>query len=139
MRFLRYALCHTPQGIGSSLVILLVPVLACERAEGFALLPIRFHPFHQDAANFRYLGRQTLNNRDTYIVSFVQDPHKAELLGVVRVNGTDVTVAYQGIAWIDPDTFQITQMRVGFLKARPEVGGKNDRNTVQQRAVSGSR
>ena len=92
--------------------------------QDFALLPLHFHPLNQDAANFRYLGRQVLNNRDDYVVAFAQQPQKAELLGTVRVNGVDVVVAYQGIAWIDPENFQIARMRIDLLKARPDVGAE---------------
>lgn len=90
--------------------------------EGFALLPIYFHPFHQGAANFRYLGRQVQNGREDYVVAFTQQPEKTELLGKVSVNGSEIVVAYQGIAWIDPESFQIVRMRTDLLKARPEVG-----------------
>jgi hypothetical protein len=90
--------------------------------QGFALMPMHFHPFHQEAAHFRYLGRQILNNREDYVVAFAQEPGKAELLGSVLVKGADITVAYQGIAWIDPDNFQIARMRTDLLKARPEAG-----------------
>jgi len=92
--------------------------------QDFALLPLHFHPFNQDAANFRYLGRQVLSNRDNYVVAFAQQPQKAELLGIVRANGIDIVVAYQGIAWIDPDNFQIARMRIDLLKATPEVGAE---------------
>lgn len=90
--------------------------------KGFAMLPLHFHPFHQSASNFRYLGRQIVDSREFYVVAFAQQPEKAELLGVVRVGGTEITVAYQGIAWIDPDNFQIAHMRIDLLKARPEAG-----------------
>ena len=92
--------------------------------QGFALLPMHFHPFHQQAGHFRYLGRQALNNREYYIVAFAQQPEKAELLGSVIVNGKDITVAYQGVAWIDPDSFQVARMRTDLFKARPEVGAE---------------
>jgi len=88
----------------------------------FALLPLHFHTFHQDAARFRYLGRQKVENREDYVIAFAQVPEKAELLGSVRVRGAEITVAYQGIAWVDPDTYQIRRMRVDLLKAKPEAG-----------------
>jgi hypothetical protein len=91
-------------------------------AKGFALLPIYFHPFHQGAANFRYLGRQVQDGRECYVIAFAQQPEKTELLGTVRVNGSDIVVAHQGVAWIDPDSFQIVRVRVDLLKARPEAG-----------------
>jgi hypothetical protein len=91
-------------------------------AKGFALSPIYFHPFHQEAANFRYLGRQVQDGREDYVVAFAQQPEKTELLGTVRVNGSDIVVAYQGIAWIEPESFQIVRVRIDLLKARPEAG-----------------
>lgn len=90
--------------------------------QGFALMPMQFHPFHQETAHFRYLGRQVLNNREYHVVAFAQQPEKTELLGSVFVNRAKIAVAYQGIAWIDPDNFQITRMRTDLLKARPEAG-----------------
>ena len=90
--------------------------------QGFALLPMHFHPYHQEAGHFRYLGRHTLNNREYHVVAFAQQPDKAELLGGVRVNGADITVAYQGVAWIDPENFQIARMRTDLLMAKPGVG-----------------
>ena len=85
--------------------------------QGFALLPMHFHPYHQEAGHFRYLGRHILNNREYHVVAFAQQPDKAELLGGVRVNGVDINVA-----WIDPDNFQIARMRTDLLMAKPEVG-----------------
>jgi hypothetical protein len=92
--------------------------------QGFALMPMHFHPFHQQAGHFRYLGRQVLNNREYYVVAFAQQPEKAELLGSVIVDGKDTTVAYQGVVWIDSDSFQIARMRTDLFKARPEVGAE---------------
>ena len=83
---------------------------------------MHFHSYHQEAGRFLYLGRQSLNNREYDVVAFAQKPEKAELLGSVRVNGADITVAYQGVAWIDPENFQIVRMRTDLLMARPEVG-----------------
>jgi hypothetical protein len=85
-------------------------------------LPVHFHPFHQDNARFRYLGRQAQDGREDYVIAFAQQPEKSELLGTVRVNGSEIVVAYQGIAWIDPESYQIVRMRIDLLKARPEAG-----------------
>lgn len=93
-----------------------------ELISGFAILPLHFHPFHQAAATFRYLGRQVVDNREDYVIAFAQQPQKAELLGAMLVNGTEITVAYQGVAWIDPDTFQVVRIRIDLLHARPEAG-----------------
>jgi hypothetical protein len=90
--------------------------------QGFALLPLHFHPFHQAAAKFRYLGRQNVDHQNTYVVAFVQQPEKATLTGIINVGGVVVPVAYQGIAWIEPDNFEIVRMRTDLLEPKPEIG-----------------
>ncbi len=92
--------------------------------KGFALFALQFHPLHQTAAQFRYLGRQVLDNRQDYLVAFVQEPEHSQLAGRIMVNGREFPVAYQGIAWIDPDSFQIARMRIDLLKPTPEVGSQ---------------
>jgi hypothetical protein len=92
--------------------------------KGFALFALQFHPLHQTAATFRYLGRQVLDNRQCYIVAFVQDPERSQLAGRAMVNGHQYPIAYQGIAWVEPDNFQIIRMRIDMLKPRPEVGSQ---------------
>ena len=93
-------------------------------SKGFALFPLQFHPLHQTTAQFRYLGRQVLDNRQDYLVAFVQEPERSQLAGRIMVNGREFPVAYQGIAWIDPDNFQIARMRIDLLKPTPEVGSQ---------------
>jgi hypothetical protein len=91
-------------------------------AQGFGLLPLHFHPFHQSAAKFRYLGRQVVDNQNDYVVAFAQQREKAQLTGIINVDGVPVQVAYQGIAWINPDNFQIVRMRTDLLQPQPDVG-----------------
>lgn len=91
-------------------------------AQQFAIFPLQFHSFHQARAKFRYLGRQALDNRQVDVVAFAQELDRSQLTGVVIVNGQSVPVFYQGIAWIDPDNFQIVRMRIDLLRPRPEVG-----------------
>jgi hypothetical protein len=93
-------------------------------AQGFGLLPLQFHPFHQAAARFRYLGRQMVDNQNDYVVAFAQQPKKAQLTGIVNVEGGAVRVAYQGIAWINPDNFQIVRMRTDLLQPQPGTGSQ---------------
>ena len=93
-------------------------------SKGFALFALQFHPLHQAAATFRYLGRQVLDNRQCYVVAFVQEPEKSQLAGRAMINGHEYPILYQGIAWIEPDGFQLVRMRVDMLKPPPEVGSQ---------------
>ena len=93
-------------------------------SQGFALLPLHFHPVHQAFSKFRYLGRQVLDQQDTYVVAFAQQSNKAQLTGLVNMRGSIIRIAYQGIAWIEPQTFQIVRMRTDLLKPIPEAGSQ---------------
>lgn len=93
-------------------------------AQNFAVFPLQFHPVHQTATKFRYLGRQVLDNRQDYVVAFQQEPERSQMTGMVSVNGHEYQVAYQGIAWIEPDNFQIVRMRIDLLKPRAEVASQ---------------
>ncbi len=91
-------------------------------AQGFGLMPLFFHPFHQEEAKFRFLGRQVVDNENDYVVAFAQQREKAQLTGIINVDGVSVPVAYQGIAWINPDNFQIVRMRTDLLQPQPDMG-----------------
>lgn len=89
---------------------------------GFALIPLLFHPFHQAAATFRYLGRQVVDHSDMYVVAFAQQPDRAQLTGQVQLGARMIPTSYQGIAWIDPARFEIVRMRTDLLEPRPDLG-----------------
>ncbi len=95
---------------------------ASSLTQGFALIPLHFHPFHQAAARFRYLGLQVVYRHGAYVIAFAQQPDKAQLTGQVNIGGKTSTIAYQGIAWIDASTFQIVRMRTDLLEPRPDIG-----------------
>ena len=52
---------------------------------GFAAASLLFHPTYQSQAAFRYVGRQKVNGRDTYVVAFAQLAAKSRLYGSFRV------------------------------------------------------
>jgi hypothetical protein len=85
---------------------------------GYACISLNFHPGYQQGLRFRYLGQQTSYPR-AHIIAFAQKPDTKELL----IQFTDVGsrnavgVPVQGIAWVDPRTFQILQLRVNLLAA----------------------
>ena len=85
---------------------------------------LQLHPYHQDGAHFRLLGRQVMEGKQDYVIAFAQVPEKSEMLGAVLVNGKEVVVAYQGLVWVDPDNFQVVRMCTDLLRQRPEVGSE---------------
>jgi len=89
--------------------------------QGFATMPLHFHSSCQSDSAFRYLGRQILTGSKTYVVAFAQRPNAVLCVAQVTHLGTSVRVPLQGIAWIEPQTFQIVRMRTDLLNPHPEV------------------
>ena len=87
----------------------------------FVSSPIYFHPVHQDGSAFRYLGRQLIDKRETYVAAFAQRPVATRLVEWVGNGEKTAAVLLQGVAWIDPTTYQIIRMRTDLLAPRPDV------------------
>lgn len=90
---------------------------------GFALSSVHFATQFQWDSRFLYLGNQTIDGRDTYVVAFAQLPSEGRI--AVTVQGRDgktFRMLCQGIAWIDKASFHLLQLRTDLLAPRPEVG-----------------
>ena len=96
---------------------------------GFASASFQFHPIYQPQNTYRLRGRQKIHNCNAYVVAFAQQPAKARLLGNFKSGKTTTTTFTQGLAWIDPDTYQILRMRSDLLMPAPEV--RLDRETTE--------
>jgi len=88
---------------------------------GFASASLIFHPAYQRQADFRYLGRQKVNGRNDYVIAFAQQPAKARVNGAFKSGETTIATFSQGLAWIDPQSYQITRLRTDLLRPLPEV------------------
>lgn len=89
---------------------------------GFASLSIYFLPVYQAECRFLYLGRQRMDDHQTDVVAFAQQPAVAQLWGNFTViGGASATTLLQGIAWIDSDTHQIVCLRTDLLCPVPRV------------------
>ncbi len=95
---------------------------------GFASAALQFHPLYQPQNTYRLRGRQMIHDRHAYVVAFAQQPAKARLLGNFVWGKTTTATFTQGLAWIDPDTYQILRMRTDLLTPAPEV--RLDRQTT---------
>lgn len=89
---------------------------------GFASLSVHLHPRFQPGSAFRFLGRQVMEGRETYVVAFAQRPDVGRVGGRVEYDGKSGTILVQGVAWIDPASHQIIQMRLDLLAPRPDLG-----------------
>ena len=89
---------------------------------GFALKGIYFSLPMQSGSTFRYLGDQSLGERETYVVAFAQRPTQTTFWGTVTGEWGTVKILDQGIAWIDKRSFQILRIRTDLLAAHEEIG-----------------
>jgi hypothetical protein len=96
---------------------------------GFASASLLFHPTYQSQADFRYVGRQKVNGRDTYVIAFAQQPAKARLNGTFKSGEISMTTFSQGLAWVDSESYEITRLRTDLLMPLSEV--KLERTTTE--------
>ncbi len=101
----------TPKGLADGFML----------TKGFASAGLIFHPTFRSESTFRYLGRQSVNGRKTLVVAFAQIPGKAHLKGNFQQGHTFMTTFSQGLAWIDPGTYQIIRLHTDLLAPLHEV------------------
>jgi tetratricopeptide (TPR) repeat protein len=88
---------------------------------GFASASLIFHPLYQSQSEFRYLGRQRVNGRDAHVIAFAQQPAKARLNGTFNSGSMSMPTFSQGLAWIDPQSYEVIRLRTDLLKTLPEM------------------
>lgn len=88
---------------------------------GFASASLLFHPAYQSGAKFRYLGRQSVNGKGRYVVAFAELPDKAEMIERFNSNDASILVVFQGLAWIDVDTYKIVRLRTDLLQPESKI------------------
>ena len=96
---------------------------------GFASASLIFHPNYQAEADFKYLGQQTINGRDTFVVAFAQRPEVARLHGLFKMGATSMPTFTQGLAWVDAQNYEIIRMRTDLLRPLPDV--RLDKQTTE--------
>jgi len=88
--------------------------------KGFVSTPLLFHPRYQTGSLYRYLGRETKGSK-LQVLAFAQRPETAELIGSFHLIGGTVLLLTQGLAWINPNSFQIVRMRTDLLVPRSDI------------------
>ena len=96
---------------------------------GYAAASLLFHPTYQSQADFRYVGRQKVNGRDTYVIAFAQQPEKARLYGSFKFGGNSMMTFSQGLVWVDSESYEIARLRTDLLVPLSEV--KLERETTE--------
>jgi len=97
---------------------------------GFVTTPLQhFHPRNQTDCRFRDFGRQMVGGQQTEVVGFVEVPGKYPWPTELRHGTAVVPLCLQGLAWLDPTTYQIVRIET-FLLA-PPPGGDLERDTTR--------
>jgi hypothetical protein len=89
---------------------------------GFALICIHFSKDFRSDSRFRYLGREVVGSRNTYVVAFDEKPGQARSVDSASGPWGKVDLLVQGIAWVDQDSSQIVRIRTDLLAPHPEIG-----------------
>jgi hypothetical protein len=78
-----------------------------------------FLPGMQPESEFRYLG--TTSNPDAHVIAFAQKPDEPTTVGTIMTpNGVKILL-YQGLVWIDAQTYQVLRMKSDLLAPRTDI------------------
>ncbi len=103
---------------------------------GFSSVSLLFHPGYQNGAEFRYLGRQALDGREYCVVAFAQRPDTARMTGRFKADDASAIILLQGLAWIDPTTYQIARLRTDLLAPQSKVRLQRQTTEIQFKEVA---
>jgi hypothetical protein len=91
-------------------------------SNGFVTTPLEhFHPQNQVACRFRDFGHQMAGGKETEVVGFVEIPGKYPWPTELRQGTAVFSLCLQGLAWIDPATYQIVRIETLLLAPPPQV------------------
>ena len=96
----------------------------------YASTCLYFSPTDQHDERFRYFGIQTLRDRECHVVGFAQQPVKARRIDRFHSQGATFGLLCQGLAWIDPESFQILRITSWLLAPRTDIGLSSLTSTV---------
>jgi len=85
----------------------------------------------QRESRFRHFGVAAIRHRNCQVVGFAQDPAKARNIARFNSRGASAAMLVQGLAWIDPESFQILRVTTWLLAPRPDVGLSAQTSTVE--------
>lgn len=91
------------------------------RTSGFTSLPLIFGPSEQPLTDYRDLGSQRLHGRSCRVLAFAQHVDPAAM-SHWDIEGEEIPILVQGIAWIDASAGQVVQMRTDLLAPQRRVG-----------------
>jgi hypothetical protein len=89
---------------------------------GFVSMAAHFYPEYQRDSRYRLVGRENVHGIDDYVVVFAQRPKVARQTLHANFFDRTAVIYMQGVAWIDPENFQIIRMRTDILHPEDSIG-----------------
>ena len=89
-----------------------------------------FSPADQRDNRFRHFGIQTIREPECHVVGFAQEPERVSRVNRFHVQGQTAGLLFQGLAWIDSETFQILRITTWLLAPRKDIGISSQTSTV---------
>jgi hypothetical protein len=87
--------------------------------QGFAADSIFFDKAFQSNSRFRYLGQDKIGKHETEVVAFAQNPKARPVVELAQMGNQSAVILVQGVAWIDPVSYQIVRLRTELLAPPP--------------------
>jgi hypothetical protein len=102
---------------------------------GFVSMAAHFYPDYQKDSNFRLVGRENVHGTDAYVVAFAQRPKVARQTLHAEFFGRSATIYMQGVAWIDPQSFQIFRLHTNILHPEDGIGLASETTEIEYSEV----
>ena len=96
---------------------------------------IYFSPSDQPHNRFRYFGTQSVQKRECYVVGFAQRPEVARIFAIFQLESRPAALLFQGLAWIDKQSFQIVRIATWLLAPRTDIGLNGENSVVNYFSV----
>jgi hypothetical protein len=77
-----------------------------------------------------------VDKHEAFVVAFAQIPGKVKFPAEIKVQGRNILIFRQGVAWIDADDLRIIRVREDLLAPSPETGLTNFTDTIRFGAVT---
>ena len=90
-------------------------------SEGFISAWLRLFPANQDQSRFRLLGQQDLDGHKLLVLAFAEAPGRVRFPATFSLDGANLKMLFQGIAWVDATNFRILRLRQDLLAPRPDL------------------
>lgn len=101
---------------------------------GFSTLFLVFHPYYRDSFKLTPDGTEVLNGKSQWRIRFEHIPG-TRTPAALAVRGREYPLDMSGIAWVDPETGDITRIEAGLENSMVDVGLKKFTTTVEYAPV----